>query len=296
MRRAQAVRDRAYGFDGLGRAGGEAPMHGIRAFRLHAVDAAAGARQLHRRGHAGAQPAAPDGHHHRFQLGHLLDELEAEGGGAERGARAFERMHERASLLRFDLLHAREGPVHVLDELHLGAELAAFRDPERVGGPGHRDLGRRPEHLRRVRDGDGVVAGADRGDTARERVLRQVEHDGEGAPRLEGARPLEQLLLQEDPGSGSHLARQRGIVPLAHGRRHDEGAQAGAGGADGGQVRRPIVAARGSPSRAHSVSADPPPCTPRSSSPCRRAWRGRRDVPGGRGRRTSGRTSGGPGR
>ena len=249
MRRAEAVRDRAHGVDGLGRAGGEAPAHRVGAFGLDAVDAAAWARQLHRRGHARAQPAPADRNHHRLQLGELLDQLQAEGGGAERGARPFEGVHERAALLLLDLLHARERAVHVLDQVDLGPQLAALRHPERVGGAGHRDLRGGPEHLRRVGDGDGVVARADRGDAAGERVLRQIEHHRERAARLEGARPLEQLLLQEDAGARPRFARDRGVVPLAHRGGDDQVAQAGARRADRGQVRRRLR--RGG---AHSVS------------------------------------------
>ena len=68
---------------------------------------AARAGQLDRRRHPRAEAAAADGHDHRVEVRHLLHQLEAQGGRAQRGERALEGMHEGAALLGLDLLHAR---------------------------------------------------------------------------------------------------------------------------------------------------------------------------------------------
>ena len=181
-----------------GRAGGEAAAHAVRALRLHAEDQAARAQELHRRRHPRAQPAPADGHDHRVQVRRLLHQLQAERGRAQRGGRPLERVHERAALLGLDLPHAVEGRVHVVHQLHLGPQLAAARHAVRVRGLRHHHLGRGAEDAGGVGHGHGVVARAHRGDAAGPRLGREPEHHGQGAARLEGARALEQLLLQED--------------------------------------------------------------------------------------------------
>src|SRR3989442_9124302 len=109
-------------------------------------------------------------------------------------------MHERAALLGLDLVDAVEGPMHVLDQLDLGPQLAAGADAKRVRVLRHHDLGGGAEHPGRVADGHRVVARAHRGDAAAEGRGREVEHHREGPAGLEAARALEQLLLEEDPG------------------------------------------------------------------------------------------------
>ena len=55
------------------------------------------------------------------------------------------RMHEGPPLARLDLPDTREGFVHVGDQLHVCAELAAHLHAERVGGSRHHDFrGRYP--------------------------------------------------------------------------------------------------------------------------------------------------------
>ena len=101
----------------------------VGALRLDDVHRRAGAQLLDRAGDAGGQPAAADRHDHRVERvpggRHLVDELDADRRRAERGPRALERMHERATLGALDLAHAGERLVHVVDQLDLGAELAA---------------------------------------------------------------------------------------------------------------------------------------------------------------------------
>ena len=55
------------------------------------------------------RPPPADGDDDGVEVGHLLHELEAEGGGAQRGERALEGMDEGAAFLALDLLHAVEG-------------------------------------------------------------------------------------------------------------------------------------------------------------------------------------------
>ena len=98
-------------------------------------------------------------------------------------------------------------------------------DPRGVGVGRHDDLRVRAARARR-RDRHRVVAGADRRDPARPRVVVEVEHAQHDPARLERARVLEQLELVDDrrarrrggvevsafprPGRGlAHLAQQR---------------------------------------------------------------------------------------
>ena len=101
-----------------------------------------------------------------------------------------------------------------------------------VGRLRHHDLGRAAQDLGRVGHRDRVVARAHRGHPAGERVRRQLEHHGQRAARLEGARALEQLLLQDDARARRQRPRQRGIVPGADGRGDDEVAELRARGPD----------------------------------------------------------------
>ena len=91
-------------------------------------------------------PPPPIGHDHRVERPGLLDELEAEGRGAEGGQGPLEGMDEGPALLRLDLLDPREGQVDVVDQLDLAPMRAAARHPECVGRLRHHDLGGGAEH------------------------------------------------------------------------------------------------------------------------------------------------------
>ena len=142
-------------------------------------------------------------------------------------------MHERAPLLGLDLAHAVEGLVDVVHELHLGAQLPAARHAVGVGGLRHHHLGRGPEHAGRVGHGHRVVAGADRSHPASPGFRGHAQHHGERAPRLEGARALEQLLLQEDLGARAHRPVESVVLPAPNRGGDHEVAQPRARGADG---------------------------------------------------------------
>ena len=82
----------------------------------------------------------------------------------------------------------------------------------RPPGPGfavlrHHDLGRRAEHPGGVAHRDGVIARAEGGHAAGERGGVERQHDGQRPARLEGARVLEELELEERPASRRPRAR-----------------------------------------------------------------------------------------
>jgi hypothetical protein len=142
-----------------------------------------------------------------------------------------------------DLPHALEGSVDVLDEIDLRAPPSTRGHASGVGRLGHHHLGGRAEDPGGVSDGDGVIAGADRGDAAGQRGAVEPEHHRQRASRLEGAGVLEQLELEDDLGAGGEVLADLTVPPAPHRRLDDEVAEPLAGGSDLGQRRRDHVPA-----------------------------------------------------
>ena len=184
------------------------------------------------------RPPPPIGTITASRSGACAAELEPERGGAEGRERAFEGVDEGAALRGLDLAHALERPVHVLDQIDLGAPPPAGGHAGGVGRPRHHDLRGRAEDPGRVADGDGVVARAHRGDPAGERGAVERQHDGQRAPRLERARVLEELELEDDPGARVQVVGDLAAAPPPHGRLDDQVAEPLPGGADLGERRR----------------------------------------------------------
>ena len=222
MRCAQAVGDGAHLVDPFRLPAREAAVHGIGAFRLDAEDQRARRDLLHRRGHPGAKPPAPDGNHDRVEILRLRAQLEPEGGGAERGERPFERMDESAPLLLLDLLHPVEGAVDVIDQLHLRAVVARALHTRRIRVLRHHHFRGGPQRSRGVPDRHRVIAGAHRGDAARELLPRQRPQVTERAAGLEASRVLEELELEQHLRAGAYRGIEGVRSPSPHGRLHHE--------------------------------------------------------------------------
>ena len=130
-----------------------------------------------RTGHAGAEAAAADWHEHRVELAGLAQELVAQRGGTECGARTLERVDKVAALGPLQLLSKGERRGDVVGQHHLAAEFATGLHPRRVSGPWHRNLGMRAEYSRGVGDRHRVVASTDGGDAAPQRgVIEGLHH------------------------------------------------------------------------------------------------------------------------
>ena len=262
IRRAEAVGDRCDALDLLRRTFGEAAMHAVRAVRLDAVDLAAWLQLLDRARDAGAEPAAADRDEDRVELAGLAQELVTEARRAERRARPFERMHERASLVASQLFCHRERARDVGADDNLAAEFTAGLDAQRVGGLRHRDLGGRAERLGCVGDRHGVVAGADRAHSACEHVGRQFLHDAQGPARLERPGVLEQFQLQRDLRGGGDEGAHPVAFELPDRRLTDPRLELPVGPLDRGDVRRGVGGGLGSAHRRDAAVSPPQPPAP----------------------------------
>src|SRR5262249_40488152 len=132
----------------------------------------------------------------------LGEQLAPEGRGAKRRSRTFEGMDEGTTLLALDPLGKCKCLVHIVRQNRFSPELAAAAHAEGVGGLWHHDLGAGARRLRRPRNCNRVVAGADCRHTTRQRGRLEALDAVERAASLEAAGVLEKLQLEEDRGVG----------------------------------------------------------------------------------------------
>ena len=162
------------------------------------------------------EAAAPDRHDDRLDAGQVLEHLEPDGALAGDRARRVERMDEGPPRLGEQQVEAAERLARVGGlEVDGGAVAARGGDLRLARALPHHEE-RVELFLRRApRDRLGVVTGRDRDDAARLLLVRERGEVVEHAARLERARALEQLGLEE------HLRAER---PAGQERRAQEAA------------------------------------------------------------------------
>ena len=183
-----------------GRAGGD----------LHADDLDLRPRRLDRDRDARGQPAAADRHDQLREVGHVLEQLEAERALAGHDVRVVERMHERQPALARALVRGGEALVQRraadVHDRALAAGGLGLGD-RRVGGD--EDLAQHAARGRGRRESLGVVAGRRGDDAARAALLAQRGELGRRAAHLERARELEVLGLEHHLPAGALGDRAR---------------------------------------------------------------------------------------
>ena len=186
--------------------GVEGLAHTLRALRLDADDPRAGPQRLHRERDAGNEPAAADRHDDQVDLGHVLDDLQAEARVAGDDVVVVERVQE-VEAGRLELLDHREELRHLGREADLAAVAARGFDlrPWRALGHDDRDVNAlRPSG---VRDRLGRVPRAHRHHPGALRLGRQARHRVHRPPHLERAGALEVLELEVRLGADPFAQR-----------------------------------------------------------------------------------------